>query len=130
MHQPRCVFVPHSGTDQCEDKPFEFFCAKRVPLQFRRDASGRMRGGKGAQVLGFDRNWLILIVELFADAAYDVWPVKPQNVDFFQAQDGIRDHCVTGVKTCALPIYLPWPEPAYLRFRLQTAYGDPSRQPE
>src|SRR5438034_6184562 len=23
---------------------------------------------------------------------------------FFQAEDGIRDHCVTGVKTCALPI--------------------------
>jgi hypothetical protein len=28
------------------------------------------------------------------------------------------------------PPHLPWPEPAYLRFRLQTAYGDPSRQPE
>src|SRR5438034_9906985 len=32
---------------------------------------------------------------------------------FFQAEDGIRDHCVTGVQTCALPIYLrvrlaPW----------------------
>src|SRR5438132_12583750 len=26
---------------------------------------------------------------------------------FFQAEDGIRDHCVTGVQTCALPIYLP-----------------------
>src|SRR5436190_3872085 len=26
---------------------------------------------------------------------------------FFQAEDGIRDHCVTGVQTCALPI---WPE--------------------
>src|SRR5260221_1246081 len=26
---------------------------------------------------------------------------------FFQAEDGIRDHCVTGVQTCALPI-LPW----------------------
>src|SRR5260221_459216 len=23
----------------------------------------------------------------------------------FQAEDGIRDHCVTGVQTCALPIY-------------------------
>src|SRR5438034_10880566 len=23
---------------------------------------------------------------------------------FFQAEDGIRDHCVTGVQTCALPI--------------------------
>ena len=27
---------------------------------------------------------------------------------FFQAEDGIRDHCVTGVQTCALPIYEPW----------------------
>src|SRR5215204_6853919 len=26
---------------------------------------------------------------------------------FFQAEDGIRDHCVTGVQTCALPI-LSW----------------------
>ena len=25
--------------------------------------------------------------------------------------------------------FLPWPEPAYLRFRLQTAYGDPDRPP-
>src|SRR5436190_3850801 len=24
---------------------------------------------------------------------------------FFQAEDGIRYHCVTGVQTCALPIY-------------------------
>src|SRR5260221_5100219 len=24
---------------------------------------------------------------------------------FLQAEDGIRDHCVTGVQTCALPIY-------------------------
>ena len=23
---------------------------------------------------------------------------------FFQAEDGIRDHCVTEVQTCALPI--------------------------
>ena len=26
------------------------------------------------------------------------------GVFFFQAEDGIRDHCVTGVQTCALPI--------------------------
>src|SRR5438034_2491173 len=26
---------------------------------------------------------------------------------FFQAEDGIRDHCVTGVQTCALPISNP-----------------------
>src|SRR5438034_8390327 len=28
-------------------------------------------------------------------------------VFFFQAEDGIRDHCVTGVQTCALPISIP-----------------------
>src|SRR5438034_5157237 len=28
---------------------------------------------------------------------------------FFQAEDGIRDHCVTGVQTCALPISLSFP---------------------
>ena len=27
---------------------------------------------------------------------------------FFQAEDGIRDHCVTGVQTCALPILELW----------------------
>src|SRR5437867_5445464 len=26
---------------------------------------------------------------------------------FFQAEDGIRDRTVTGVQTCALPIYFP-----------------------
>ena len=26
---------------------------------------------------------------------------------FFQAEDGIRDRDVTGVQTCALPIFLP-----------------------
>src|SRR5215204_3490414 len=30
---------------------------------------------------------------------------------FFQAEDGIRDHCVTGVQTCALPISCPAPLP-------------------
>src|SRR5438034_6434818 len=28
----------------------------------------------------------------------------PTTPFFFQAEDGIRDHCVTGVQTCALPI--------------------------
>src|SRR6202162_3011592 len=27
---------------------------------------------------------------------------------FFQAEDGIRDIVVTGVQTCALPIWLAW----------------------
>src|SRR5438034_11106252 len=28
-----------------------------------------------------------------------------RSLFFFQAEDGIRDHCVTGVQTCALPIF-------------------------
>src|SRR5476649_678480 len=31
--------------------------------------------------------------------------VRYQLCFFFQAEDGIRGHCVTGVQTCALPIY-------------------------
>src|SRR5947207_4836067 len=31
---------------------------------------------------------------------------------FFQAEDGIRDHCVTGVQTCALPISLGTASPS------------------
>src|SRR5437588_9189668 len=36
---------------------------------------------------------------------------------FFQAEDGIRDHCVTGVQTCSLPIYGP--------FHTSTAWNPP-----
>src|SRR5690606_41861541 len=35
-------------------------------------------------------------------------------VFFFQAEDGIRDFHVTGVQTCALPIYKLSPEPLRL----------------
>src|SRR5437588_8478816 len=37
------------------------------------------------------------------------WPrvlSRSRGYFFFQAEDGIRDHCVTGVQTCALPIYV------------------------
>src|SRR5438034_5655673 len=51
---------------------------------------------------------------------------------FFQAEDGIRDHCVTGVQTCALPIsQTPLPtqpgDPAIPRaFTLRLTQGLPS----
>src|SRR5699024_11833040 len=35
---------------------------------------------------------------------------------FFQAEDGIRDRNVTGVQTCALPIWLVEPEGAFYAF--------------
>src|SRR5690606_39478773 len=38
---------------------------------------------------------------------------------FFQAEDGIRDFHVTGVQTCALPIY-----PVYARIEQDTQYFD------
>src|SRR5437867_5131668 len=34
-----------------------------------------------------------------------VWMPRARSAFFFQAEDGIRDRTVTGVQTCALPIY-------------------------
>src|SRR5437588_7102957 len=34
------------------------------------------------------------------------WPQRSMIFFFFQPEDGIRDHCVTGVQTCALPIFV------------------------
>src|SRR5438034_7477786 len=49
---------------------------------------------------------------------------------FFQAEDGIRDHCVTGVQTCALPIYfLMFRPPSLLASRIApTAVSFPTGQ--
>src|SRR5260221_7607363 len=43
---------------------------------------------------------------------------------FFQAEDGIRDHCVTGVQTCALPIF---PERTQRTARRQSTSAADSR---
>src|SRR2546430_8843725 len=43
-------------------------------------------------------------------------------VFFFQAEDGIRDLTVTGVQTCALPIYAGW-----LTHLEEPAVGNPPR---
>src|SRR5437588_5533124 len=51
---------------------------------------------------------------------------------FFQAEDGIRDHCVTGVQTCALPILRSVPRrrpPIFLRL-FQPAQDDAGGRPE
>src|SRR2546429_2754144 len=63
-------------------------------------------------------------------------PAPPLLFFFFQAEDGIRDVAVTGVQTCALPI---WAAARWLRrraelyaaagaggHRLHTGAGDPS----
>src|SRR5438034_2270377 len=53
-------------------------------------------------------------------------------VFFFQAEDGIRDHCVTGVQTCALPIwYAFWPAPpsGASDFLLKSAIAAASKSP-
>src|SRR5215204_6850086 len=43
---------------------------------------------------------------------------------FFQAEDGIRDHCVTGVQTCALPILpLAWLEREAFPVAIGALYG-------
>src|SRR5476649_1582228 len=51
----------------------------------------------------------------------------PSDIFFFQAEDGIRDHGVTGVQTCALPISPRRPGPATgsrSRARLQPVRRD------
>src|SRR5690606_41009206 len=40
-----------------------------------------------------------------ARAVQPVWGAPPETFFFFQAEDGIRDFHVTGVQTCALPIW-------------------------
>src|SRR5260221_9437858 len=45
-----------------------------------------------------------LLVEVNIVIAYNILKVVQSFFFFFQAEDGIRDHCVTGVQTCALPI--------------------------
>src|SRR5438132_6169505 len=51
----------------------------------------------------------VAIARVFTSALAGSSKGKPEIVKmplpfFFQAEDGIRDHCVTGVQTCALPI--------------------------
>src|ERR1022692_5206909 len=45
---------------------------------------------------------------------------------FFQAEDGIRDYKVTGVQTCALPIYSRQSAPKHLLNRMRLAHGIPA----
>src|SRR5260221_7296014 len=48
---------------------------------------------------------------------------------FFQAEDGIRDHCVTGVQTCALPISYASPSLTGCAFmRLNISWNDRQRR--
>src|SRR5215204_906102 len=46
---------------------------------------------------------------------------------FFQAEDGIRDHCVTGVQTCALPIFPPGATRGLLKIRV---WPDTATEPD
>src|SRR6267154_3941374 len=57
--------------------------------------------GKGNDQLRFD-----LAVKGLAPDLKIIAPQRERNIIFFQAEDGIRDGRVTGVQTCALPIFL------------------------
>src|SRR5260221_4685422 len=60
----------------------------------RRTAVTKAIEGMGGKIDGF----------YFAYGDVDAYVICDLPVFFFQAEDGIRDHCVTGVQTCALPI--------------------------
>src|SRR2546426_8515674 len=53
---------------------------------------------------------------------------------FFQAEDGIRDYKVTGVQTCALPIWSrkrwPWPRSRLFRPRQSSQFHSRWLQPQ
>src|SRR2546430_16777818 len=54
--------------------------------------------------------------------------MSPRYFFFFQAEDGIRDLTVTGVQTCALPIFPPTPvRPARRRGAAVPALARPRR---
>src|SRR5437667_8909059 len=52
------------------------------------------------------RNFLCLILSTHDRHSPLAWCMSCLFFFFFQAEDGIRDRDVTGVQTCALPIYL------------------------
>src|SRR5579875_3483782 len=51
------------------------------------------------------------------------WELLSPSFLFFQAEDGIRDHCVTGVQTCALPIWSGIP-PEHTAHTLVAVWND------
>src|SRR5260221_4829298 len=61
----------------------------------------------GMRQLHVVRNWCIVGMDVEGRLVGKRLSVVLDVVFFFQAEDGIRDHCVTGVQTCALPICLP-----------------------
>src|SRR5256885_11437834 len=57
--------------------------------RYRKSSTGEAAGAAGWKSTGCDYSWRFL---------------------FFQAEGGIRDYKVTGVQTCALPIYALYPD--------------------
>src|SRR5438034_1181221 len=80
-----------------------------------RDAEASLveEGGEGSTYIAFSAQTNRLVYSKGADDQ-NIWrmsinlmssELRPnRSAFFFQAEDGIRDHCVTGVQTCALPI--------------------------
>src|SRR5256885_8788657 len=62
----------------------------------RKATAGKMRGSRRESP--GDECWAALV----SDGREMLWCV---TIFFFQAEDGIRDYKVTGVQTCALPIF-------------------------
>src|SRR6266542_4907120 len=84
---------------------------KLLPAEFTRDPDRKARFIQEARAAAAVNHPAIAqIYEVDEDEsgvfiAMELVPGKTVNVFFFQAEDGIRDATVTGVQTCALPIF-------------------------
>src|SRR5712691_10373684 len=67
-------------------------------LELKRGEVARLRAGTGS------------LNHAYFLSLYHRTPT-PESLFFFQAEDGIRALTVTGVQTCALPIFSGFPEP-------------------
>src|SRR5438132_2800538 len=67
------------------------------------EARMAMNAAEGRSMLYAARRAKHLVAQL-VPAPHTLEVDATLQVFFFQAEDGIRDHCVTGVQTCALPI--------------------------
>src|SRR5947207_3117635 len=102
-------YTPVSVTDIYSHHMTDELCCTQGPTVVieNRPGGGTVIGTEAVERAAPDGHTVLLVANSFVINP----PLQRANYDptgsfdfFFQAEDGIRDHCVTGVQTCALPI--------------------------